>query len=189
MKKATKKDTNLSVLQEIRDILKSQSIVSNDVKKTDEITVNIPEGLTAKDIYEQSENKTSTGTPLLFNIDWYKYEPFFCREKTTKKTVTVSRTITHKNKSWDECKIAMEKEGGIMLSFAEWLYIIWSHEKETGERLFNDWEYLWTSSRASGGRLVLVGGFDGEGADVNGDSPGRRFGRLGVSFSRSLNTA
>ena len=45
--------------------------------------------------------------------------------------------------------------------------------------------YTWTASRDSDGYLVYVGGFDGRGASVYGDSPGDRDDILGVSFSRS----
>ena len=45
--------------------------------------------------------------------------------------------------------------------------------------------YTWTASRASGGPLVGVGGFGGDGARVFRDAPGLVSGRLGVSFSRS----
>jgi hypothetical protein len=45
--------------------------------------------------------------------------------------------------------------------------------------------YTWTASRASVGRLVWVGRFDGSGADVSRVVPGYRDVTLGVSFSRS----
>lgn len=45
--------------------------------------------------------------------------------------------------------------------------------------------YTWTSGRASGGRLVLVGNFDAVGAYVINVDPGLTNGFLGVCFSRS----
>ena len=45
--------------------------------------------------------------------------------------------------------------------------------------------YTWTAGRDSGGRLVSVGFFDAEGADVDYVRPDLRNDYLGVSFSRS----
>jgi MoxR-like ATPase len=47
-------------------------------------------------------------------------------------------------------------------------------------------KYSWTNTRSSDGNLVLVGGFDSDGADVDDVHPGYSDGNLGVSFSRSL---
>jgi hypothetical protein len=52
------------------------------------------------------------------------------------------------------------------------------------ERLLED-KYTWTSRRASGGRLVVVGYFDSRGADVGHWLPGLSDVCIGVSFSRS----
>lgn len=46
--------------------------------------------------------------------------------------------------------------------------------------------YTWTLRLSSVGRLVLVGGFDVDGAGVRGGGPGDASGYLGVSFARSL---
>lgn len=190
-----KNETILSILKEIRDILKNQQpkeSLAAQIRSTpnpDEVTITIPKAMTAKEIYEESKNKTSKGTPLLYSVSWYKDEDFFTTEKTRVKTFTVNKTINHKGKTWQECKDIVEKANGELLSFAEWLYILWSHEKNTGERLFDgekQWEYTWTSSRVSDGRLVLVGGFDADGAFVGGRSPAYRYDALGVSFSRSV---
>ncbi|PWB38577.1 MAG: hypothetical protein C3F02_02585 [Parcubacteria group bacterium] len=53
-----------------------------------------------------------------------------------------------------------------------------------GDRLLEK-TYTWTVRRLSGGKLVLVGYADADGARVSADEPGLRDDALGVSFSRS----
>lgn len=202
MKKTIKKkDTILSVLIEIRDILKYpllQSSTDGTISKVtgislaaqilskpdlNRVTITIPKGITGQMIYRDSDNKTSKGTPLLYNINWYKDEKFFTTEKTRGGTYTIDKEINHKGKTWQECKDIAEKANDQFLNFAEWLYILWKHEKDTGERLFSKWEYLWTSSRDSDGRLVNVGDFDDYGAHVDGHEPVSRRDDLGLVSS------
>lgn len=150
-------------------------------------TITITESITAQEIYNRTNNKTSKGMPILWSTNWYEKEDFFTKEKTRPGTYTFSTEITNKGKTQSEAKVVVEKDDGELLSFAEWIYIMVEYEKQTGDRLFSGWEYTWTSSLASDGRLVYVGVFDDEGAVVSGDSPGNRHGYLGVSFSRRTN--
>ena len=67
----------------------------------------------------------------------------------------------------------------------EALYDIFIYFQNKGERLFENM-YIWTSRRASAGKLVRVGDFDADGASVPRDTPDYSSGNLGVAFSRSL---
>lgn len=146
-------------------------------------TITIPSGLTAHNMIKKCDNKTSTGTPVLYNIDWYKDEAFYTTEKTRGGTHEIP-TLEHKGKSWNTCHKIAQKEDREMFTFAELLYLMIKHEKETKEHFLGGWEYSWTSSRASVGGLVRVGGFDSAGAGVYSASPGNSKGILGVCLSR-----
>lgn len=187
----TKKETVLSVVKEIRDLLKlsvkPEGIVMETVT-SNEIIVNIPKGLTMKDIVEKCDNKTSKGTPLLYYISWYKDENFYTKEKTRGGKHAFSKTLLEesRNKTWHEQEALLKKNNSIRFNAAELLYILWSHEKETGEMLLSGWNYYWTSSSASDGRFVRVGYFDSSGVDVSRHTPDRSSSDLGVCVSRSL---
>lgn len=146
-------------------------------------TITIPAGLTAKKIIKDCKNKTKAGTPVLYSISWYEKEAFYTSEVTRGGTYEIL-TLEQKGKSWNECNEIATKENTLMFNFAELLYIMVEHEKQTGERLLGGWEYSWTSSRDSDGGLVDVGSFDSEGALVGSDSPGNSRALLGVCFSR-----
>lgn len=68
---------------------------------------------------------------------------------------------------------------------AEVLYDIAIYFQNKSERILEN-KYSWTYSRASDGRLVLVGRFGSGGVGVGSDGPDRSDGNLGVAFSRSL---
>lgn len=67
----------------------------------------------------------------------------------------------------------------------EFMYDILAYFKNNKQRLYENM-YAWTARRASGGKLVRVGGFDADGVRVGGWRPGLSAGGLGVAFSRSL---
>lgn len=146
-------------------------------------TITIPSGLTAHDMIKKCDNKTSTGTPVLYNIDWYKDEAFYTTEKTRGGTYEIP-TLEHKGKSWNACDKIAQKEDREMFTFAELLYLMIEHEKQTKGHLLGSWEYSWTSSRGSGGGLVYVGDFDSAGAGVFSRSPDDSYSILGVCLSR-----
>lgn len=143
--------------------------------------ITIPKGLTAKKIIKDCDNKTSTGTPVLYSISWYEKEDFYTTEKTRGGVFKID-PIAHKGKSWDECK-ALETKELQMLTFAELLYVMVEHEKQTKEHFLGDWEYSWTSSRASDGSLVYLGDFGSRGAAVSSGGPEDSCGSLGVCLS------
>ncbi len=66
---------------------------------------------------------------------------------------------------------------------AEAIYDLIVYFQNNDERLLPN-TYTWTKRRASGGRLVCVGGFGAGGVRVDRSGPGGRYGDLGVSFSR-----
>ena len=68
---------------------------------------------------------------------------------------------------------------------SESVYDFLAYFKTNKERLLENM-YTWTSRRASDGRLVDVGSFGADGADVDRSAPDGSHGYLGVAFSRSL---
>jgi len=68
---------------------------------------------------------------------------------------------------------------------SESVYDFLAYFKNNKERLLEN-TYTWTSRRATGGGLVLVGNFVADGARVRGYAPGFSYGTLGVAFSRNL---
>lgn len=129
--------------------------------------------LTAKQIVEKYDNKLGKGK-LLYDIDWYKDEDFFTKEKCRKGTREIITDLSKtKGKTWDECSHL-----GQMLNFAE---LLWCVIKIPD--FLRGYEYSWTSSRASGGGLVGAGDFDGDGGAVGGRGPGRSRSDIGCAFS------
>lgn len=184
-----KKITILSVLEEIRDILKNNSNattkINYSVNSSTEFEIDFPE-ITAKEIYENCNNKKSNGDKLLYNIYWYKDEKFFTTETTRPGKRIVDTQILHKNKSWNECKKISEKERKDMLNFAELVYTLWWIEKNTKKIIWNNIEYSWSCSFSSVGYLVYFGNASAVGADVHRNGPDSSYDNLGVVFSRSV---
>ena len=175
-----KKETQLSILREIRDLLKAQLEPKKESIPNGHVLFDFPE-VTAAEIIKKAKNKTSKSTPILYNIDsWYKNEDFYLKEKTRPGKRYVSLTVENKYQTWDECN-----NKGEMLNFAEILYVMVEHEKKTGVKLLEN-EWSWTSSVSSGGFLVYLGFFDSLGASVGGAEPGSSVPKFGVLFSRSL---
>jgi len=185
-----KKETTLSILREIRDLLKNktagidskQSASASTIPPKEEfILFDFPE-ITAKEIIEKANNKTSKNTPILYSIDWYKNEPFYMTEKTRKGKRWVKITPSFMGKSWDECKDLMATEGGEMLNFAELLYVFVEHEKTTGINILKN-NYSWVSSISSG-CPVSFGSAGAEGAYVSRGGPDCAWYLVGAVFSR-----
>jgi hypothetical protein len=198
MKKTKKKETTLSVLKEIRDLLKQQTapVVTNvsdfnnkDViyeLPNDEIKIYIP-SVTAKEIKDRCNNKTSKGTPFIWSTWWDSYD-FFTKEKTREGRYIIGKNLIEgsTNKTWHEQEILLKEKGGIRLNLAEMLYILYAYEKQTGIKLLED-KYYWTSSLKPAGDLLYVGDFGSVGVDGSGWYPDRSDGIMGVSLSRRCN--
>lgn len=121
---------------------------------------------------------------LLYDVDWYKDEPFYT-EKLEEGWVIITDIVAgSKGKNWD-AQEELKPKDYTRTSPAQILYHLALKYAETGE--YSQWEYEWSGDRSSGGSLVRVGNFDGDGASVSYDQPGRAYVYLGVSFSRSLN--
>lgn len=186
-KQPKKKETVLSVLQEMRDILKKaylpQPTVAELLGTQDNkflYTVTFPQK-TAKEIL--GDNKMPNGNPVLYNTEWYKNENFFTKEFPRKGSVTVNLELLHKGKSWDECTKIAKDEGQEMLNFAEVVYLLKTSEQFW--KLFENYQYTWVSSRSSFGGLVSLGNAASGGVRVGRGFPGNSFSDLGVCFSRS----
>ena len=127
---------------------------------------------TAKEIVDECNN-TLNGHKLLWNIDWYKNEDFYtkekCREGSREIITDMSDTL---GKTWNECD-----KMGDMLTFAELLWCV----IQIPDFLKNN--YSWTSSRASVGEFVLAGYFGDGGGVVGGSGPGRSGSIIGCTFS------
>lgn len=144
--------------------------------------VDFPE-MTAKEIVESCDNKIESGK-LLWNIDWYQNEEFFTKEKTRQGRRLIYKELLHGGKSWNE--INKLKGNNEMLNFAEVVYLLKEFSEYRELLKFKNMPcYTWTSSRASDGRIVSVGGFGEDGVNVDSDTPVDRDGAIGVSFSRS----
>lgn len=201
MKKQTKqkKETILSVLKDIRALLKAnigekptESLISAiDKQKFTEnngkVRMYFP-SITAKEIRTQSENKISKGTPLLYadaGDAWYENEPFFTTEKTRPGFKTIDLDLIGKGKNWNDCEALIKEKGGEMLNFTETLYLVWQYEKQTGRRLLEN-EYVWTASQtADRVRFASFGLFDDRGARVSCFFPRLEWDEPGVLFSCS----
>lgn len=186
-----KKETTLSVLKEIRDILINGKPVGDVVKERIEkpvdesayFKITFP-SKTAKEIVDECENKLESGKLLYDREGWKKDEDFFTKEKTRPRTVYVHKEIIGFGKTHSECVELIKKEGGEMLNMAEMIFVYQEYFKATGKYLDeNNWS--WTSSRSSGGGLVIVGGCDAGGVGVGIGYPGGSSSRLGVRFFRS----
>lgn len=189
-----KKETTLSVLKEIRDLLIEQKTAYKELNFThlgtesipvDFIKVNFP-NKTAKEIMDECGNKLGNGK-LLYNTNWYENEDFFTKEKCRPGVRYVSKDLIGKGKNWNECS-ALLKDGEReieMLNFAEALYFVQEYYKQTNSYPWaGDWS--WTSSRSSLGRLVCLGGCDAGGVYVVYDDPGHSGSCLGVCFSKAV---
>ena len=128
--------------------------------------------LTAKQIVQKYNNKFGKGK-LLYNIDWYKNEDFFTKEKCQKGTREIITDLTPTfGKTWNECK-----EMGEMFNFAE---LLWCVIKIPGFLRNN---YSWTCSRTSHGYFVDAGSFGDGGGGVDGSGPGGSHSAVGCAFS------
>lgn len=188
-----KKETTLSVLKEIRNLLSGNqkiflqifdSVRPPEPKKELEnfIKVNFP-NKTAKEIMDECGNKLGDGK-LLYDTNWYENEDFFTKEKCRPGVRYVSKELIGKGKDWNEC-VALLKDGEReMLNFAEALYFVQEYYKQKNSYPWNsDWS--WTSSRSSYGPLVNLGRCDAGGVGVGYYVPRYSFSFLGVCFSRS----
>lgn len=192
-----KKETTLSVLKEMRDILKRAypeplgqnlaavytppKLIQPDNKFL--YTLDFP-SLTAQEILTACSNSVNGGKILYSDLTgWYEKESFFTTEKTREGKRTINLELLHKNKSWNECNGIAIKEGMEMLNFAEVIYLL----KVSAEfrKMLTGYNWTWTSSRSSSGGLVNVGKFDSNGAGVFRDKPDYSDSDLGVCFSRS----
>lgn len=180
-----KKETTLSVLQEIRDLMKHPPTnviryeVNAPVTLANELLVDFP-SMTAKEIFEQSKDSVDGGR-LFYSVDWYAQEDFYTKEKTRAGKRYVSKEVLHKGESWNEIN-EKTSPNTTMLSMAEVMYLLWKYP-EFRPTLAGS--YIWTSSRASDGILVFVGDFGSLGANVDGWDPGNSDSNVGVCFSRS----
>lgn len=161
--------------------------IAEKVKKDDfpvkEGYITFPEK-TAQQIVDECDNKVDGGK-LLWITDWYKNEDFFTEETCRPRTVIIPTEIEMAGKSWNECH---ESSPDDMFNFAEIMYML--RESESFRKLLpypNDSGvyYTWTSSRDSGGGLVIAGGFDSDGAHVDRWGPGNAGSNFGVCLSRS----
>lgn len=200
----SKKETSLSVLKEIRDLLKEKNIeqtvnssetssklsspFSSDGNKGGEtligknqLKVTFPK-MTLKEIFEASKGKTEKGSPLIWNFEnsWVRSEPFFDTETTREGTSIIDLEIIGVGKNWDECKELAEKSGKRMLNFAELVYLIWKHEDIMRPILEKKWTWVFTP----------VAGDVGDCVEWRSDGPllgrrwaGRSFSYLGLLFS------
>jgi MoxR-like ATPase len=108
------------------------------------------------------------------------------------KDSLVAPTVSQVEAEW---KMASEKLAKLKINelcrenFSEAVFRLALHEKKTGERLLDSKGrsiyYTWTCSRGSGGGLVGVGDFDGDGALAPRWEPGYSASKFGVCFSRS----
>lgn len=115
--------------------------------------------------------------------DWYKTEPFYA-EKAKAGTYEIVVEKQLENLTYKEQKNKLKKGWNIPHP-AVLAEAILMHYKKTGERLLEDW-YSRTSSTASDGDHVYVGGFDSGGLSVNDFWDVYRGDRVGMSASRKL---
>lgn len=178
----TKKETILSVLIDIRNLLRNQGVDAINVPEDSNfIKITFP-NKTAREIVDECGNKLGTGKLLYNPTGWYEKEDFYTTQKCRPRTVYVSKELIGLNKDWNECKELVEKEKGEMLNFAEMIYFIQEYYKQTGKYPWNlNWS--WTSSHSSDGLLVFVGYGDSDGVYVVNDDPRDSVVPLGVCFS------
>lgn len=177
-----KKQTTLSVLIEIRDLLKSTISNSQSIVNNDYLTLTFPDK-TAKELVEECGNKLGSGK-LLYNTSWYENEKFYTKEKCRVRTCKVSKELIGKGKNWKECVALAKEQNGEMLNFAEIIFFIQEYYKQTNTYPWKlDWS--WTSTHSSCGLLVGVGYCDADGVSVGRADPRRSGSSLGVCFSSS----
>lgn len=197
----TKKETTLSVLKDIRTLLQK---ADNRASSTavDALNVITPSAIlvglgynndkywritfpekTAKEIMDKCSNKLGDGK-FLYNVDWYKNEDFFTKEKTRPGVRYVAKDFIGQRKDWNECKELVEKEKGEMMNFAE---LLWLHKTYFEEhKLYLDSNlWSWTSSRSSDGNFVFAGGAGAGGLGVGRGGPGGSGSDIVVRFFRS----
>lgn len=139
---------------------------------------------TAQEIMNDCNNILGNGKLLYGLKSWYKNEDFFTKEKCRPITVEIEIELIGKNKDWNECKELVKKEEGEMLNFPEMIYFYQEYFKQTGKYI-DEYEWSWTSSRSSDGRLVDVGRCASDGVGVSHDRPVDSRSDLGVRFSSS----
>lgn len=123
---------------------------------------------------------------FLYDTSWYKTEDFYCKDTMEFGWKLISKELVpnSKNKTYPEQDEIIKKYPGYKRATAlEVMYLTAVHKITTGKRLFED-EYTWTSSVASGGRLVSVGGANRDAVDVGWNSHGFSGSYLGVCLSR-----
>lgn len=181
----SKKETQLTVLKKIaKDIAQIRSALSvlvasdNLINSINQKPKNIFPQKTAKQIIEECNNTCETGKILCSGLEgWFKDEEFFTKE--TCRPISMEFTdILHKGKSWEECN-----KLGKMFNFAEIIYLL-KESKEFRDMIGKQYQYTWTSSLSSDGRLVSVGNFASIGVDASRWEPGSTSSGLGVSLSR-----
>jgi hypothetical protein len=185
MKKSTKnkKETALSVLKEIRDLLKVNKPIEfvSIPENMSTNTVTFPEK-TAKEIIQECDNKVGGGK-LIYST-WMENEDFYTKEKCRPRTVKIPTEIEMAGKSWNQCNEASAESE--MFNFSEIVYML--RESESFRKLLslnNSVCYTWTNSRDSGGCLVDVGAFGADGAYLGRWRPRLSDSFMGVCFSRS----
>lgn len=167
-----KKPTTLSVLIEIRDLLKAQQsqFVTKIEENKNSITVTFPQK-TAKEMVDECNNTIETGN--LIWSSWMLKENFYTKELPRKGKVTINLELLHKGKSWNECANSVL---GVMLSFPEVVYLVKTNA-EVQELLKYNW--TWTTSLSAFSGVVGLGSFDEGGLFVGDNEPGLRLGNLG----------
>lgn len=144
---------------------------------------------TAKRIVDECENKTAKGN-LLYSITWYENQDFYTTEKCRPGEREISLGIVGYGKDWNECKALVEKEGGEMMNFAEFIWFVKCHVEQFGKYpLEGEYKWSWTSSRSSDGRLVVVGYCASDGVSVGCDRPDYSDVLLGVVFMKMFDNA
>lgn len=152
-------------------------------EKNGMILIEFPEK-TGKEIVDECNNTISTGK-LLWS-DWMKNDDFYAKEKSRSGKRLISKELIMKGMSWKDCARSLKGDGGEMLNFAETLWFLKTYV-EKFNKIPDDLNWSWSSSRSSSGSLVAVGLFDSDGVCVYGnDGPDGSDSNLGVRFSRSV---
>ena len=195
MKEITKNKTSTGTTLVASDWFEADSVA-------DKITPRLGWHLSTKETIPKSENKNylqQTGNLVEYlKNEVFKnqtipdqYQEAIDEFEKIKKSLEAG-TISQDEKLW---KPAAEKLSKLKINdfcrenYAEVLYRMAIHEKKTKERLLDSKSrttyYTWTNSRHSDGKLVNVGSFVSDGADVHGWAPRDSRSSIGVCFSRS----
>jgi len=173
-------------------ILYSDSYKSEDLYKTE-----IPKlswALTSKELIPDSTSKNYLQQTELI-VKYLKEKVF----KDTDISESYQQAITEFEAQKDEIeklmttdwKKAAEKLEKLQINQltrqtpVETIYDLIAYLHTNNQRLLEN-KYTWTKRRFSDGRLVYVGNFVSNGADLNDWRPDDSYGNIGVSFSRSL---